>query len=66
MHDGRYGRLSHVLNHYGGLYAKDSLSDSDLRRIGKLTESEKVELIAFLKTLTDKTFLYDRRFILIR
>jgi cytochrome c peroxidase len=66
MHDGRYGRLSHVLNHYGSLYERNSLTDPDLGRIGKLTESEKVELIAFLKTLTDKTFLYDRRFILLR
>jgi hypothetical protein len=31
--------------------------------IGKLSERDKKDLIAFLLTLTDPTFLYDRRFI---
>ncbi len=53
MHDGRFRNLKEVMNHYAS-----SLSCSNK----KFVESEKTELIAFLKTLTDMEYLHDRRF----
>jgi len=62
MHDGRFRNLKQVLDHYASKF--DSASGTDPLLIGKpqLTEQNKSDIIAFLKTLTDKTFLYDRRF----
>ena len=62
MHDGRFRNLQQVINHYADPKNFDKGYDLSLNKIGVLTEKEKGELIAFLKTLTDKTFLYDRRF----
>jgi cytochrome c peroxidase len=53
MHDGRYRNLKEVMNHYA---ASQSCSNK------KFDDSEKTELIAFLKTLTDMDYLHDRRF----
>ncbi len=36
--------------------------DSRLKNIGSLSDTDKTDLIAFSKTLTDKGFLYDRRY----
>jgi hypothetical protein len=36
--------------------------DQSINRIVGLSESDKMDIIAFLKTLTDETFLHDRRF----
>jgi cytochrome c peroxidase len=61
MHDGRFATLDAVLDHYssGG---KDH-PNKDIRvQPMHFTESEKAALIAFLKTLTDSTFLTDLRF----
>lgn len=60
MHDGRFRNLKEVLDHYSSL--KHSSADPLLMKAGDLSETEKKELIAFLMTLTDKEFLYDRRF----
>ncbi len=62
MHDGRFRNLKQVINHYSTSRNYDIAVDSSLFKIGILSEIEKIDLIAFLKTLTDKTFLYDRRF----
>ncbi len=62
MHDGRFRNLEQVLNHYAkGDFRTDNFDKSILRIVG-LNETEKIQIIAFLKTLTDKTFTYDRRF----
>jgi cytochrome c peroxidase len=62
MHDGRFKNLQQVLNHYAnGIFFTNNYDKSIERNIG-LTENEKNNIIAFLKTLTDKSFLYDRRF----
>jgi cytochrome c peroxidase len=61
MHDGRFATLDAVIDHYssGG---KDH-PNKDIRvQPMHFTESEKAALIAFLKTLTDTTFLTDPRF----
>ncbi len=62
MHDGRFRNLNQVLDHYGsGKYFTDNY-DLSLNKTAGLTILEKQDIIAFLKTLTDKTFLYDKRF----
>lgn len=62
MHDGRFRNLQQVMDHYAaGKFFGDNRDVALSASVG-LSESEKAALIAFLKTLTDKTFLYDRRF----
>ena len=53
MHDGRFRNLKEVINHYA---ASEACGNK------KFDESEKTEIIAFLKTLTDMDYLHDRRF----
>ena len=62
MHDGRFRNLQQVLNYYSNPKDFDKNYDLSLNKIGALSEQEKGDVIAFLKTLTDKAFLYDRRF----
>ena len=62
MHDGRFRKLKDVINHYSNSINYDEKADSSLFRIGNLTEQEKKDIHSFLLTLTDKEFLYDRRF----
>ena len=63
MHDGRFRKLQHVLNHYAeGNFFTTNVDSTIVRNVG-LSDKEKSDLIAFLKTLTDREFLYDRRFI---
>ncbi|MBN8695290.1 MAG: c-type cytochrome [Bacteroidetes bacterium] len=62
MHDGRLKKLSEVLKHYSnGITQGPTLSKELLNPI-KITSEERVDIIAFLLTLTDKTFLFDKRF----
>ena len=63
MHDGRYRKLRNVLDHYGNSAGYCSKADKDVYKIGALTEQDKKDLLAFLATLSDKTFIYDRRFV---
>ncbi len=62
MHDGRYKTLLQVLNHYSDTTNFEKNEDTSLHKIGHLTLVEKTDIIAFLKTLTDRAFLYDKRF----
>ncbi|MDB5282085.1 MAG: Cytochrome-c peroxidase [Bacteroidota bacterium] len=62
MHDGRFKNLKQVLDHYANGNFFTSNYDHSIDRNKGLTETEKADIIAFLKTLTDKEFLYDRRF----
>ncbi|KAA9333593.1 cytochrome-c peroxidase [Adhaeribacter soli] len=71
MHDGRFKTLEEVLNHYNDHVKKNSPNlASDMtasneygtnQQLG-LTEQEKKDIIAFLHTLTDDTFINDPRF----
>jgi len=62
MHDGRFRNLDQVLEHYSkGDFFMTNV-DPELLETKNLTSVEKKEIIAFLKTLTDTEFLYDRRF----
>ncbi len=62
MHDGRFKRLSQVLNHYTLGIKKSNTLAKELQNPIKLTSNEKVDLMAFLFTLTDKSFLYNTSF----
>ena len=63
MHDGRFRNLHDVLNYYGNPNNFSSGVDRRVLKIGVLSDSEKNSIFAFLLTLTDKSFIYDRRFI---
>ncbi len=62
MHDGRFKNLQQVVNHYSSPSNFSTNADLSLKKIGELTMLEKTDLIAFLKTLTDKSFIFDKRF----
>jgi hypothetical protein len=62
MHDGRFYNLKQVLNHYAKVSSSKEIIDPILKKEIKLNDQEKTDMIAFLKTLTDKNFLKDRRF----
>jgi cytochrome c peroxidase len=62
MHDGRFRKLKDVINHYANAVNYDQDADSSLYKIGNLSEQDKKDIHSFLLTLTDKEFLYDRRF----
>ncbi len=57
MHDGRYFTLSQVLDHYANGVQSSSTLDPALSAGIPLTADEKLKIIAFLKTLTDYTFM---------
>lgn len=61
MHDGRFRTLRQVMDHYSNGSFYEGYDKAIDKNIG-LNDAEKKDIIAFLKTLTDKTFLYDRRF----
>ncbi len=62
MHDGRFRKLSQVLDHYTtGILKSNTLSDT-LRHPIILSPNEKVDLVAFLLTLTDRSFLFNPQF----
>jgi cytochrome c peroxidase len=66
MHDGRFGTLEAVLNHYDSGITNSATLDPILNTNGtlgvKLNPDEKIKIIAFLKTLTDNQYLTDKRF----
>lgn len=70
MHDGRFKTLEEVLDHYSEHVAQSaSLSvvmQNSSNIVGArslfLTKTEKENIIAFLKTLTDSSFISDNRF----
>ena len=66
MHDGRFFTLEAVLNHYASGVVNTQNLDTSLNNNGTLgiplTSSEKQQLIAFLKTLTDTEFVTNPKF----
>src|SRR5688572_11558778 len=57
MHDGRFKSLEKVMDHYSGGVKNSTTLDPLLAGGIPLTTQEKSDLVAFLKTLTDHTFL---------
>ena len=67
MHDGRFLKLKEVVNHYTSFYTEGGIQP--YRNVAKslqnpiiMSPNEKKDLIAFLLTLTDKEFLYNKNF----
>lgn len=62
MHDGRFETLEEVIEHYNsGVHASNTL-DPIMTKVGKekglmLSEEQKQQLIAFLKALTDSSYM---------
>lgn len=62
MHDGRFKKLSEVLNHYTkGVQLSNTLAPELNQKI-RLSSAEKVDLVAFLLTLSDKDFVFNPAF----
>ena len=62
MHDGRFKKLAEVLNHYtDGIQPSNNLA-TQLKVPIILTPNEKVDIIAFLLTLSDKEFVFNPAF----
>ena len=59
MHDGRFKTLAQVMNHYNSIDLNNKKISTELQRNLNLTSNEKVDIIAFLRTLTDKKFLFN-------
>ena len=61
MHDGRFTTLEQVVDHYNEMIQESSTVDPAVLNTQQtgllLTEEDKVDLVNFLKTLTDETFL---------
>lgn len=61
MHDGRFDKLRQVLNHYdNGIVHSPTLAPQLVKGI-KLTSNQKTDLIAFLLTLNDQHFVFNRK-----
>jgi len=60
MHDGRFSTLEEVIEHYNSGGNHSSTVDPLMKKLGvglELTNQEKQDLIAFLKTLSDSEFI---------
>ena len=62
MHDGSIPSLESVLDHYAAGGRAENPRKSPILRKLNLTRDERNDLIAFLESLTDETFLNDPRF----
>lgn len=61
MHDGRFKTLTEVIKHYNSLENSKNLP-KQLSKPMNLSDNDRVDLVAFLKTLTDTEFLFNKRF----
>ena len=62
MHDGRFKKLKDVLAYYSdGIDVKTPHLSSSLKKPIRLNDTQKKDLLAFLLTLTDRTFLYNKQ-----
>jgi cytochrome c peroxidase len=61
MHDGSLASLEQVIDHYARGGRKNPRQDSRLRPLS-LSQAERADLVAFLRSLTDREFVDDPRF----
>lgn len=61
MHDGRFKNLQAVLRHYETGVQKSKTLSEKLKKPIQFTANERTDLIAFLKTLSDKEFLFNSK-----
>ena len=64
MHDGRYASLNVCVEHYGNNVQQSSTLDPLLKNGIHLSSSEVIDMVAFLRALTDSTLTKDPRFFL--
>ena len=62
MHDGRFKKLSQVMDHYTKGVQNSKTLAPELTQGIVLTSNEKVDLIALLMTLSDKEFVFNEKF----
>jgi cytochrome c peroxidase len=62
MHDGRMKGLNDVLQHYASLHERKPKLNNALDELPSLTSNERVDLVAFLLTLSDSSFVMNRAF----
>jgi cytochrome c peroxidase len=62
MHDGRFKRLKDVIKHYRQGIAHSATLDPILQTPPVLNDSDQVELIAFLHTLSDSNFIRNTQY----
>jgi cytochrome c peroxidase len=62
MHDGRFKKLSQVLNHYSNGIQLSATLANQLRKGIHLSKNDQVDVIAFLLTLSDRKFLFNEQF----
>ncbi len=61
MHDGRFKKLQQVLNHYSQGIKTSSTLAPVLKQGIPLTSNQKADLVAFLYTLNDSSFVFNPR-----
>ena len=62
MHDGRFKTLTEVVKHYNSEIKISKTLSKQLLTPMHLSDNERTEIVAFLKTLTDNEFLFNERF----
>ena len=62
MHDGRFESLQEVINHYTSEVQPSQTLSKKLEKRIILPHEEKIDLLVFLRTLSDEEFLFDKRF----
>lgn len=62
MHDGRFKTLNEVIKHYNSGIKHSNTLSKQLQKPMNLSDNERTELVAFLKTLSDKEFLYNPKY----
>jgi cytochrome c peroxidase len=62
MHDGRYKSLKACIEHYGNNVQQSTTLDPLLNNGIHFTSNEIIDLVAFLRALTDSTLTKDLRF----
>jgi len=60
MHDGRFKTLSEVMKHYNKGIVKHPTLSAELKNDMELSPNDRVDIIAFLLTLSDKEFLFNK------
>lgn len=61
MHDGRFKTLTEVVKHYNTL-SRNKFLPKELSEPMKLSDNDRVDIVAFLKTLTDNEFLFNPKY----
>ncbi|MBK8600463.1 MAG: c-type cytochrome [Flavobacterium sp.] len=61
MHDGRFKTLTEVVKHYNTL-SRNKLLPKELSKPMNLSDIDRVDIVAFLKTLTDNEFLFNPKY----